>query len=162
MNYVTILLRLLHIFSAFVWFGVSATMTVYIVPALAVAGEPGLRYYRTLLTSNKTLALVFPVSAGLTTLAGILLYVVGGATSHFSSNGNVVLAIGAVAGLLAAVHGGTSLTKYTNDLAKTALTGDAAAVNEFQRRAALLVSHSRISFALMLVALVFMGSARYL
>ena len=108
-------------------------------------------------------------SSVVTTLAGLLLYLVGQSSTHFSQTGNIVLGIGAVAGLLAAGHGGmatgkataaygAALAKYVVDNQPIAAE-DAAALRELGMKVA---THSRISFYLMLIALIGMGLARYL
>src|SRR5437016_1779551 len=112
MNLLLVLLRLIHIVGAFAWVGLGATMSFYIAPAAVAAGENGFRYMKSLF-SQSGFAMSFAIVSGITTLAGILLYLVGGASSHFSQTGNIVLGIGAVAGLAAAVHGGAILGRTT-------------------------------------------------
>lgn len=167
MDIVLVLLRLLHILAAFVWVGIAFTQVFLISPAMASSGESGLRFAKAM-NARPIARMAISVAAGVTVLAGILLYLVGNATSHFSQTGNIVLGIGAVAGIAAAIHGG-------------AVTGRAAAalgalVNQYvgdqgispeglpriRETAVKLGTHTRISFVLMVVALVFMGSARYL
>jgi hypothetical protein len=161
-------LRLIHIVSAFAWFGLGATMALYVAPAALAAGEGGLRFFKSLLV-NTAFARAFPIAAGLTTLAGILLYLVGNSASHFSSTGNIVLGIGAVAGLLAAGHGGMATGRLTATFAEAlarsvsdnqSIAGDA--LTSLREQATKLAANSRISFYLMVIALLGMASARYL
>jgi hypothetical protein len=161
-------LRLIHIVSAFAWFGLGATLALYVVPAVLAAGESGFRFIKSMFL-NTAFARAFPIAAGLTTLAGILLYLVGNSASHFSSTGNIVLGIGAVAGLLAAGHGGMVTGRATATLGEALarsvsdnqpIAGDA--LTSLREQAAKLASHSRISFYLMVIALLGMASARYL
>jgi hypothetical protein len=161
-------LRLIHIVAAFIWFGLGMTMVFYIGPAVGAAGESGLRFLKSLII-NTPFARAIPIAAGLTTLAGILMYLIGNSASHFTTTGNIVLGIGAVAGLLAAGHGGAvtgratrdlgeALAKYVADNQPIASEGVATL-----REAAMKVGqHSRISFMLMVIALLGMASARYL
>lgn len=169
MDIVLVVLRLLHIVSAFVWFGLGAALTFYVAPAAVASGETGFRYLRSLFTQT-AFAKVIPMVAGLTTLAGILLYIVGNSSSHFSQTGNMVLGIGAAAGLIATIHGGAVTGRATTALAK-ALTShipdgtptlSASTLTELNDLASKLLSHSRLSMVLMIIALVCMGSARYL
>ena len=95
-----------------------------------------------------------------------LLYVVGDASSHFSQTGNIVLGVGAVAGLAAAVHGGAILGRTTKTVGQTVAqlgtTISAANMTTLNNLTATMVTQSRHSLILMAIALVCMGSARYL
>jgi len=163
-----VLLRLLHIVSAVGWIALSASLTLYIVPSAVAASESGYRYLKGLFTRTAYTRAIAPV-AGIATLAGILLYLVGGASSHFSQTGNIVLGIGALAGLIAAVHGGAVVGRATKTLEQALAKlpeggGDIAAATmaELNGLATTLLGHARISLVLMVIALVCMGSARYL
>lgn len=160
MDIVLVLLRLIHIVSAFVWVGLGATLTLYIAPAAVAAGETGFRYLKSLLTQT-AFARIIPMVSGLTTLAGILLYLFGNSASHFSQAGNMVLGIGALAGLIATIYDGAMTGRATNALG-AALTKDGTPLAQLNDLAAKLLSHARISLVLMIIALVGMGSARYL
>ncbi len=169
MNAQTILLvvlRLLHIVSAVSWLALGGTLTFFVAPAAAAAGESGYRYLKTLFTRTAFTRLI-PVAAGTTTLAGILLYIVGG--GRFGPIGSAVLGVGAAAGFIATVHGGAVTDRATKALAKALaalpdgnLSIPTATLTELNNLATTLLGHSRISMALMIVALVCMGSARYL
>jgi hypothetical protein len=169
MDIVLVLLRLIHIVAAFIWFGAGAATLFYIAPAVSAAGESGLRYMKALLTRTpypKT----FPIAAGVTMLAGILLYLIGNSASHFSTTGNIVLGIGAVAGILAGIHGGAKTGRTTRELGEAlvqyvpegsgSIPADGMAV--LRERAQKLASDSRVSFILMVIALLGMATARYL
>jgi len=168
MNIVLVVLRLLHIVSAVAWIALGATMTLYVAPAAVSAGETGYRYLKTLFTHTAFTRLI-PAVAGLTTLAGILLYIVSDASSHFSQTGNIVLGIGAAAGLIATIHGGaltgratTALNKVLETVPDGSQSIPSATLTQLNSLATTLLSHARISLVLMIVALVCMGSARYL
>jgi hypothetical protein len=168
MNILLVLLRLLHIVSAVGWIALSATLVLYVIPSAVASSETGYRYLKGLFTRTAYTKAIAPV-AGIATLAGILLYVVGGASSHFSQTGNIVLGIGAVAGLIASVHGGAVVGRATKTLEKALANlpegggGIAAAtMTELNGLTTTLLGHARISLILMVVALVCMGSARYL
>src|SRR5437016_2135971 len=107
MNLLLVVLRLLHIVLAFTWFGLGMVMTLYIGPTAAASGETGVRFLKALYT-HTPIARIVPMVAGLTTLAGILLYLFGSVSTHFSTTGNIVLGIGAVAGILATAHSGAA------------------------------------------------------
>ena len=160
MDIVLVLLRLLHILSAFVWVGLGVALTFYVAPAAVAAGDSGFRFLKSLFL-NTAFARIIPITSGLTTLAGILLYLVGNAASHFSQTGNMVLGIGAAAGLIATIHGGALTGRATTALG-AALAKDGTPLAQLNDLAAKLLSHARISLVLMIIALVCMGSARYL
>src|SRR5690348_10797016 len=117
MDILLVLLRLLHIVSAFAWIGLGGTLALFIAPATALSGENGFRFLKTFL--NKTpIARLIPIAAGLTMLAGILMYAFGSVSTHFTSTGNAVLGIGALFGIIAGIHGGAVTGRGTTALAK--------------------------------------------
>ncbi|MCI0711339.1 MAG: hypothetical protein L0154_14390 [Chloroflexi bacterium] len=169
MDYTLILLRLLHIAAAFVWVGVGASIAFFILPSVAASGENGMRYLKTLL-GHAAFARIFPLSGSLTVLAGILLYVVSDARVHFSDNGNMVLGLGALAGIVAGIHGGAFTGRTMRTLGATLVekipdSGQAVREDELvvmRELAAKAISQSRISTVLTVIALLGMASARYL
>ncbi|MBX3063273.1 MAG: hypothetical protein KF726_09880 [Anaerolineae bacterium] len=169
MDIVLILLRLLHIIAAFAWVGLGATMAFFVLPAALSAGETGSRFLKSLFTKT-SFAKLFPMVAGITMLAGILLYVVGNSGSHFSRIGNMALGIGALAGIAAGIHGGAVTGRATKELGQSLaqFVPDGTQIIASDKMPLLrdqivsLSSHSRISFVLMAVALIGMGIARYL
>lgn len=167
MNILLIVLRLLHIASALLWVGLGIVSYFYIMPAVLKASDAGMRYAKTLFTRTN-FGMIFAVVSGLTTLAGILLYLTGSA-SHFSQTGNIVLAIGAVAGLAATIHGGAVVSRSTRAFSEALnrTVSDAGVIvsdglSQLNTLGVTLQSHARISVVLMIIALVGMGSARYL
>ena len=169
MDIVLVLLRLIHIVAAVAWVGLGGVMALYIGPAVGRAGESGLRFLKTLLI-HTSYGRIFPIVAGLTMLAGILLYLVGNSASHFTTTGNIVLGIGALAGILAGIHGGATTGRATTALSKAleqhvpegngSVSADGLAT--LRDLAAKLGGHARLSFVLMVIALLGMASARYL
>src|SRR5262245_15028280 len=121
MNLIILLLRLFHIIFAFVWFGITLTLTFFVGPAAARAGESGLRFYKSLLTST-SVAMLFAASAGLTVLIGILLFITGDPNRNFTTTGQLGLGIGALAGLAAVIYGDArtvrTMRKYGQALAQ--------------------------------------------
>jgi hypothetical protein len=167
MNLLLAALRLIHIVAAFGWVGLSMAMGVYILPAATVIGESGLRFFKALY-ARTPFTMAFAATSGVTVLAGILLYLLG-ASSHYSSLGNIVLGIGALAGLAAGVHGGAVIGRASRafeealkqqvpdgqPIAAEALTALSAAERQ-------LAEHSRLALILTAIALIGMASARYL
>lgn len=169
MDIVLIVLRLLHIVAAFAWVGLGAAMAFFVLPAALSAGENGSRFLKSLFTST-SFAMLIPIVAGLTMLAGILLYLVGNSGSHFSQLGNMVLGIGSVAGIIAGIHSGAVTGRATKELGQSLVQyvpeGTQIVASDklpiLRDQIVSLTSHSRISFVLMAVALIGMGVARYL
>jgi hypothetical protein len=169
MDIVLVLLRLLHIVSAVAWIGIALSFTFFIVPASLASGDSGIRFLKTFLSKTPILVL-FPISAGLAMGAGLLLYPVSSPWTHLSSTGNAVLSIGATFGMIAGVHfrfaTGSTGEKLIDVLQKR-VSDDGQPIAEdvlaeIRTLAAKLISNSRINFVLMVIALLGMGSARYL
>jgi uncharacterized membrane protein len=160
MDVYLVVVRLIHIVAAFLWFGTGFYSVVFLYPAIIDLGDAGGQFMKAL-AKNRFFALIFPVSAVLTVVAGILLYVKPGASSHFSSTGWAVLSIGAVAGLLAAGHGGAVLGRMTGDYMKKAMSGSAQP-GELAALAAKLTRHGNISLILVIIAMLGMELARYI
>ncbi|MBI5928045.1 MAG: hypothetical protein HY862_01945 [Chloroflexi bacterium] len=169
MDYTLILLRLLHIVAAFTWVGVGASIAFFIIPSVQAAGENGVWYLNTLL-KHTAITKVFRISAGLTMLAGILLYALSDVRNHFSNTGNAVLGFGALAGILAGIYMGAFTGRAMQTLeanlsekmpsGNPAMRGDDLRV--LREQTAKVVAHARVSVVLTIIALVGMASARYL
>ena len=163
-----IVLRLIHILSAVIWVGLGATLVYFVSPAARSAGESGLRFMKSMYT-HTAINRAIPTAAVITVLAGILLYVVAGSASYFSQLGNMALGTGALFGLLAAGHGGSATgraTKAMHEALNEHVRENGTVTQEgrsvLQERASKLATHSRISFYLMMIALIGMAIARYL
>jgi hypothetical protein len=169
MDIVLIVLRLIHILAAVAWFGLGFAAAFYIGPALRAAGDSGPRFLKALFNTT-SFGRIFAILGGVTVLAGILLYIKGSPATYMTQTGQIVLGIGAVFGVLAAAHGGASTGRVTQQLAeeiqKSVPDGGepipAEAQATLRQLGAKMASGSRISFVLMLIALIGMSSARYL
>lgn len=167
MDYTIVLLRLLHIIAGVAWVGLAAVLALFVVPTVLKTGESGMRFLRSLLTNT---SLLLPILSVLTVIPGALLYIVGDAASRFSSTGNIVLGMGAVAGILAGIQGG-AVTRRMMAVLKNELMQhipdevqpiSADSLSSLQDRAKQLVSGARITFVLTTIALLGMAAARYL
>ena len=153
---VVTILRLLHIVGGLVWVGAAIVMSCYIEPALDKAGADGNRIMRRLYSETSFPRLI-PISALVTTVAGLLLYGLLSYHEALSSSMGVVLTLGALAGLLAFAHGYFAVWRNTNLYAdaSNADEGDKAALLDKLRR------NGRVSMWLALASLVLMAGARY-
>lgn len=167
MDILMTVLRLTHIVAAVVWVGLGVTLFFFVGPAMRKAGPAGLSVSRQLFTGTR-LSPVFAVSATLTFLAGLLMYLVGNSMAHFDQFGNIVLGIGAIFGTLAFLHGAFVTGKSSSALSKllSSLPTDGPPspdqASALQAMSAKMVGEQRVSAILTLVALVCMAGARYL
>jgi hypothetical protein len=158
MDIVLISLRLLHIVAGVAWFGVGLATAFFLLPVMIRAGDNGRGFLQTLVTTTP-FGWTAPILSLLTVLPGLLLYIVGDAASHFTQTGNIVLGVGAVAGFLAGFYGGSVASPRFRRL-NAAVSGAQTSETVIALQTAL--SSSRVQFALMLIALIGMGTARYL
>lgn len=161
------LIRLIHIVAAFLWFGLATAQTFFIMPAAAAAGESGLRFMK-VLNTRTSISKALPAAGGITVLAGIVLYLLG-ARNHFTTTGNIVLAIGAIAGLIEAIHGGAVIGRASTAMTQALETYvvdnqpiSSEGVGILRKMGTELRPHAQLGFTLMMIALIGMGSARYL
>jgi hypothetical protein len=168
-NVIHIVLRLLHIVAALGWVGMGLTLSVFVANAERLTpGDSAFRFAKHLF-NDTPITRAIPISALLTTVCGLLLYSpLGNAFKYFSSTGNIVLGIGAAAGLLAFGHGfgtGAATGRYAKALADNIKDGQSvpaetltmlAETRERVQRSALM------SLLLMVIALIGMSLARYL
>ncbi|KAB2867345.1 MAG: hypothetical protein F9K46_00515 [Anaerolineae bacterium] len=169
MDYTLILLRLLHIVAAFAWVGAGTSIAFFIMPSARAAGENGLRYLNTLLR-HTAITRVFRISAGLTMLAGILLFGLSDVRNHFSTTCNAVLGLGALAGILSGIHWGAftgrALRSLEAILWEKIPSGNQAMPADdllaLREQTTKVVARARVSVVLTIIALLGMASARYL
>ena len=160
MDVYLVVVRLIHIIAATLWVGSGFYSARILFPSLVQLG-PDAGKIAPALAKNRLFSMIFPVSAVVTVLAGILLYLRPGASGQFTNTGWAVLSIGALAGLLAAGHGGAVLGRMTEQyIAK--LNSDTAQPGEITAAGERLLRNVNISLALMFIAVLGMASARYL
>ena len=170
MDIYMIILRLIHFFAGTFWVGASALLVLVISPAIKKMGPDGVKFMQNL-NRMPSFGMFFPILALLTVISGALMYweVSDGFNADWMElDSSIVLSIGAVAGILAFLHGGGTLGRASgkmNELAK-AVEGQGGPPTPEQQAelietAAYFELHSRISFGLMIVAVAGMASARY-
>ena len=153
---VVTILRLLHIVGGLVWVGAAIVMSFYIEPALDRAGADGSAIMRRLYRETSFPRLI-PISALVTTVAGLLLYGMLSYHETLSSSMGVVLTLGALVGLLAFAHGYFAVWRKADLFVSSGAddSGQAAPIDKLRR-------NGRISMWLALVSLVLMAGARYI
>jgi len=153
------ILRLLHIVAGLIWVGAALLMSFYIEPAAHSSEADGNRFLRSLYSQSNFPRLI-PLSALVTTVAGLLLYSLLSYHEAMSSAMGLILSIGALVGLLAFGHGYFTVWRRAGVYAALAIAdesgdGTLAQLEEKMRR------NGRVSMWLALVSLVLMAGARY-
>ena len=100
-------MRVLHVLLAAIWLGATFFVSFLLMPAVNTTGAAG---GQVMISLNKRIVPLFASLAGLTVLTGIYLYwrFTGGFDAAISrSNAGMAFGIGGVAGLLAAILGGS-------------------------------------------------------
>ena len=153
-------LRLLHIVGGLIWVGAAIAMSCYIEPALERAGESGVRILRSLYSETGFPRLI-PLSALITTVAGLLLYGLMSYHEAMSSSMGMVLTLGSLFGLLAFLHGLFAVWRPASRYAK-ALKSGAADESQLATLEGKFRRNGRISMWLALASLILMAGARYI
>lgn len=165
------ILRLLHIFASVFWVGATFLMVLVIEPAIAASGPDG-RGIMGVLNRGNRYSLAMSIAAVLTTLAGVLLYLIvpGGSMAFWTASlRGWVLTLGAVAGIAAFVVGFAMQGRASAQLGR--IMGQVQAAQgpptpaqqaEIARWQRMLSLGTRISFVLMVLALAGMAGSRYI
>lgn len=169
MNWMTIILRILHVFGGVFWMGSLFTLAAFVMPTVAATGPEGQRFMRRLaLRQGLTRAMV--VSAVATVLAGIGLMWIDSAgmqPAWFGGPMGITISIGSLAAIGAMVAGIRSamlVSKLDRRLSAVEAGGappSAAEIAEVQAIGARLKSSSRAAAIQGAIAILSMAAARY-
>lgn len=102
MNYLLIVLRLIHIFGGIFWVGGVLLLTLFITPAVAASAENGQKFMQHLMGQTR-LSSALASAGGASILAGLILYWLDsdGLSSPWMKSGpGIGFAIGAIFGLI--------------------------------------------------------------
>ena len=156
-----IIMRLVHVFAGVAWAGGAFLLAGFVTPAVQRSGPTGGQVMRQMSDPGK-LSPYFTVAALLTTLSGLYLFDVR--SGHFnmawiSTPTGIALSIGALAGILAFLHGAFAtgpLTKKMASLGQELATSDGppapeklAEMGQLQEK---LARNGRITALLLLIA----------
>jgi hypothetical protein len=112
-------LRAAHILAAALWLGAGAMLTLYILPSIRSTGAAGGSVIAEAM--RRRLGVFMASAGGVTILAGLGLYwLQGRAAGGNYRAGAIMLMIGALAGIAAAIIGGAILGRTSRELAELA------------------------------------------
>ena len=166
MDYLKIILRMIHIFGGVFWVGTGLFSTFFLTPAINAAGDSGRQVLQLLMVRGR-LAARISAAAGLTILAGILLYWIDtdGFSSAWSRSGpGIGFGIGAAFGLLGFIFGffvgqvNKALASLSSDLKGKPTPEQAAKLAGLKNSQS---TNSLISTVSLILATLFMAAARY-
>jgi len=166
MHYLTIVLRLLHVFAGAFWFGSAIMLSFMVTPTVAATGEAGQKFMAALV-QKANLTKRISAAAGITALAGLGLYWIdsSGFTSAWVKSGpGMVFGIGGFFGLIGFIFG-MQIGRNVNALVKTGSEIQGKPTDEqmgiiqaAQKRLKVVGPISSIS---LIIAMVCMSVARY-
>jgi uncharacterized membrane protein len=169
MNWLIVLLRLLHIFAGVFWAGAIFTLARFVLPTVATLGPAGQQFMRQLalergLTKTMTIAGIVTVLAGL----ALLWHDSSGFQPAWMGSGvGVVLSIGGLSGIGAAVVGVRSgmkasrLGQLFNEMDAEGAAPNPEQLAEAQAIGAKLAAGVRAVAIMLIVTVVCMAVARY-
>jgi hypothetical protein len=156
MNWLMIVLRLVHIGSGAMWVGMMAFMTFYLTPALAELGPDAGKVMQAL--QKQKIMIVMPVIALLTIISGIwmMMRLFAGPSDFAASRMGMALNVGALSAIIAFLIGVIVMRPL---MEKSMKTTDPAEAQKLRARGAAL---SQWVARLLMLALGAMAVARYL
>ncbi len=166
MNYLIIVLRLIHILGGVFWVGGSIILSFFISPAVAATADAGQKFMAYLINQAK-LTLRITAAAILTVLAGAWLYWIdsGGLTSGWTTSatgwgfgiGGVFAIVGLIFGALVGKNVGL-LGKMTSQIQGKPTSEQMAQIQAAQKQLRFVAPASTLALILSLVC---MATARY-
>jgi len=156
MNWLMIVLRLIHIGSGAMWVGMFAFVTFYLTPALAEIGPDAGKVMAAL--QKQRVMIVMPILAVLTIVSGMWMMsrFYAGPSDFAASRMGMALNVGALAAIVAFVIG---IVFARPAMMKAMTTTDPAEAQRLRAKSATL---SRWAARLLMLALAAMAVARYL
>jgi uncharacterized membrane protein len=162
------ILRILHILFGALWVGAGAFVVLILDPLVPKMGAKDAHSFTRHLYLRSIFQRYFPITAGVATLAGFILYGVVSAQDGYpmDSAGGIVFHVGVVAGVAAAVWGGAMEGRLSGKLAKLSAALEAKPSKQGDAEMGVLLKRlakaSKVSIVLLVVAVACMSGARYL
>jgi uncharacterized membrane protein len=166
-NTLVSILRLVHVFAGVFWAGTTFAFFFIIGPTIRATGPAGRQFAAHLITKAHFTA-IMSSAAGLTILAGALLYLIDSSwftSAWMSSGAGVGFAIGGIAGLIAFISGSlfgranTKMVELGSQIQGPPTAEQQAALQATQSRLGL---YGWITVVSMIIAVALMAAARYL
>ena len=167
MNTLIIVLRLIHIIGGVFWVGTSLLFDFFLIPSIRASGEVGQKFLGYLIITKTHLGEVHGISAILTVLAGAGLYWIdsqGFASAWTRSAAGLGFGIGAIfgfIGVITGVLGALPLRTLAETAAQIQESPTPQQMDKIQAAQKRLLFISRIDSAVLILALIFMATARY-
>ncbi len=155
MDWLMVVLRLVHVVGGVLWVGMMAFTVVFLAPAIADVGPDGGKVMAAL--QRRRVMTVMPIIALLTIISGAWLMqrVYGGMAGLTASRMGMTLLIGAAAALVAFLLG---VVVMRPAMARAAVSTDQAEIQRLRARGAAV---GRVVALLLIVAAAAMAVARY-
>ena len=170
MDPLLLLLRIVHIGSAMIWFGGAITFSFFVDPTARALGPAAAPFMESLM--RRGVGILFPVIGALTVLSGAALYwrdSGGLQTAWITSPSGLAFTIGGIAAIIAFVGGmvliGPSVAEETavqRELAASGGVPDAGQQARLARADARMQLATRVDLPLIVVAALTMAVGRYL
>ena len=166
MNYLIMVLRIIHIFAGVFWVGGTLMMTFFIAPTIGATAEAGQKFIGHLMRELK-FSQRMSAAAGLTILAGAILFWIDsdGFTSAWTSSGaGKGFSIGAgfaVVGLVFGILVGRTTTAMAQLGAQFQGKPSPEQIAQMQTLGKQQATYSKIASTTLILAVIFMSIARY-
>ena len=167
-DWLRLILRIIHIVAGAFWFGGVAMMTFFIAPTLREMGDAGPKFVANLVR-NRKFTIRMSIAAGLTVLAGFVLYGIDSSwftsVDWMQSSTGRGFGIGAVFGAIGFVYGlliGRTTNKLVNlggQIQGKPSPEQAAQLGSLQKKQG---TYSMVASISLLFSLIFMAIARFL
>ena len=167
MDYIMILLRLLHIIAGIFWVGSALTTTQFLLPTAGATAEAGPKFMQHLMF-KAGLSTMMAAAGGTTVLAGAILYWLDshGFTSAWTTSGpGIGFGLGGIMGLLGFIFGmmvsrsNMALGKLGAQIQGQPTSDQAAQLAALRKR---MSNFSLLNTVFLVLAIALMASSRYL
>jgi uncharacterized membrane protein len=165
MGLLILILRLTHIISGVFWAGATFFMVSYVEPSVKATGPEGQKFMQ-YLGSRSSMTAGLAVTAILSTLSGLILYVINFG-SNVSSTYALVLGFGGLAGIAALLVGYFVQNRSTQRIKTIAADIESSGgppspdqIAEMQALSARISQGARLTATLLLIAIILMASAQ--
>jgi hypothetical protein len=167
MIYYIWLIRIVHIVAGVFWVGGTLTMTFFVAPTIGAIGEAGQKFVGHLM-NNLRFSQRMSVAAGLTGLAGILLYwhdSDGFTSAWMHSGAGAGFGIGAAFGVVGFAYGlmvgrvTKSMAQHGGQMQGKPTPEQMTEMKDLQGKQG---TYSKIAAATLILSLIFMSIARYM